>query len=57
MQSNPVKVYAIVLKYPESNQVLLQDIPDFIEEGKTKVSLLGYKGELKVSGCLKKFRK
>lgn len=48
MNGEPERVYAIVLKYPESNIVELHDIHEFVTKS-TKVSLLGYNGELQVS--------
>lgn len=47
MNGEPERVYAIVLKYSESNIVELHDIHEFVTKS-TKVSLLGYNGELKV---------
>lgn len=47
MQSDPERVYAIILRYPESNQVDLYAVKDFVTE-KTKVTMLGYKGEIQV---------
>lgn len=49
MQEKAQKVYAIVLRYPESNAVDLQSIREFVTE-KTKVKLLGYEKEIEVSG-------
>lgn len=47
MQENPEKVYAIVLRYPETNSINLYSITDYVTD-KTKVKLLGYKKDIKV---------
>lgn len=52
MQENPQKVYAIVLRYPESNKINLYAIKDFVTD-KTKVKLLGYKKDIKVGELIK----
>lgn len=41
-------VYAIVLKYPESNKVDLYSINEFVND-KSKVTMLGHKGPIAVS--------
>lgn len=41
-------VYAIVLKYPEPNKIDLYSIREIVGE-QTKVKLLGYEKEIKVS--------
>lgn len=48
MQEKAQKIYAIVLRYPESNTVDLQSISEFVTE-KTKVKMLGYDKEIEVS--------
>lgn len=48
MQGKADRVYAIVLKYPESNKIDLFSINEYVNE-KTKVMLLGYKEPIKVS--------
>ena len=40
-------VYAIVLRYPESNSISLTSLKDFVTD-KTKVHMLGYKKNIKV---------
>lgn len=48
MQEGSGNVYAIVLRYPEANTVDLYSIVDFVTD-KTKVKLLGFNEEIKVS--------
>lgn len=47
MQVKPEKVYAIILRYPESNTIDLHSIKEYVTD-KTKVKLLGWKKEVKV---------
>lgn len=47
MQDKPEKVYAIVLRYPETNSIDLYSIKDYVTD-KTNVKLLGYKKDIKV---------
>ena len=54
MQPATQNVYAIVLRYPESNSINLYSIKSFVTD-KTKVKMLGYEKELKVrSGWIRR---
>lgn len=46
-QESSEKVYAIVLRYPESNKIDLYSIKEFVGD-QTKVKLLGYDKEIQV---------
>lgn len=48
MKTNPERVYAMVLRFPEGGKVSLNKIREFVSE-KTKVTLLGFSGEIKVN--------
>lgn len=47
MNGDSKSVYAIVLKYPESNKIDLYSISDMVNS-QTKVNLLGYDKEIEV---------
>lgn len=48
MSQNDNKVFAIVLRYPESNEINLYSIVDFVTD-KTYVILLGHNIDIEVS--------
>lgn len=48
MKRNPKRVFAIVLRYPESNKVDLYSIREYITDN-TEVKMLGYNKEIHVS--------